>query len=58
MKLDPRNGVTTTPELPILSRSQEQQLLLIFQVTGGVKITSMRVGHKLICTTDLDIPAR
>ena len=58
VKLDPRNGVTTTPELPILSRSQQQQLLLIFQVTGGVKITSMRVGHKLLCTTDLDIPAR
>ncbi|MCH2149482.1 MAG: hypothetical protein MK095_08630, partial [Phycisphaerales bacterium] len=58
LKLDPRDGVTTMPELPILSRSQEQQLLLIFQVTGGVKITSMRVGHKLLCTTDLEIPAR
>ena len=58
LKLDPRNGITTGPELPILSRSQEQKLLLIFQVTGGVKITSMRIGHKLICTTDLEIPAR
>lgn len=58
IKLDPRNGVKTVRELPILSRSQEQTLLLVFQVTGGVKINMMRVGHTLLGTTEVDIPAR
>ncbi|MCH2149594.1 MAG: hypothetical protein MK095_09190, partial [Phycisphaerales bacterium] len=58
IKLDPRNGIKTVRELPILSRSQEQDLLLVFQVTGGVKVNMMRVGHTLLGTTEIDIPAR
>ena len=45
-------------ELPVLSKTQEQRLLLVFQVTGGAKLTSFRLGHTLIGSMDVDIPAR
>lgn len=57
LKLDPQNGIRTAPELPQLSLSRsDQKLVLVFQVTSGVKLTSFRVGHTLVGTMDLDVP--
>ncbi|MBM43764.1 MAG: hypothetical protein CMJ36_01960 [Phycisphaerae bacterium] len=58
ISLDPRSGLTNPAQLPVLSKTQEQRLLLVFQVTGGVKVTSFRLGHTLIGSMDVDIPAR
>tara|TARA_B100001059_G_scaffold225178_1_gene252081 strand:+ start:832 stop:2439 length:1608 start_codon:yes stop_codon:yes gene_type:complete len=57
LKLDPRNGIRTAPELPQLSLSRaDQKLVLVFQVTNGVRISSLRVGHTLIGTMNVDVP--
>tara|TARA_Y100000589_G_scaffold289043_1_gene290851 strand:+ start:3977 stop:5587 length:1611 start_codon:yes stop_codon:yes gene_type:complete len=57
LKLDPQYGLRTTPELPQLSPSQtDQVLVLIFQVTGGVNLTSLRVGHTLVGTMNVEVP--
>lgn len=57
LKLDPQYGLRTTPELPQLSMSQTDQVLtLIFQVTGGVNLTSLRVGHTLVGTMNVEVP--
>jgi len=57
IKLDPQYGLRTVPELPQLSLSQpDQVLVLLFQVTGGVKLTSLRVGHTLVGSMDVEVP--
>lgn len=57
IKLDPQYGLRTVPELPQLSMSQPDQILtLVFQVTGGVKLTSLRVGHTLVGSMDVEVP--
>ncbi|MAA51806.1 MAG: hypothetical protein CMJ41_01955 [Phycisphaerae bacterium] len=57
LKLDPQYGVHTTTELPQLSPSQtDQVLVLIFQVTGGVNLTSLRVGHTLVGSMNVEVP--
>jgi hypothetical protein len=58
ISLDPRSSIKNPSQLPVLSKTQEQRLLLVFQVTGGVKVTSFRLGHILIGSMDVDIPAR
>ena len=50
-------GATGVLELPQLSLSQtDQVLVLVFQVTGGVNLTSLRVGPTLVGTMSVEVP--
>jgi hypothetical protein len=55
VRVDDRNGVDSIGDVPMLSSSGKDNLILLFRIPKGRDIKALKLGEKTILTTDLPV---